>query len=143
MQIGTKFSIAIHILLCIQYFQKAYKVTGDFIASSVRSNPTIVRNIMALLRDSGIIEITAGTGGAKLSREPDKISMRDVYLAVNPIKDGKLFKIHQDTAPNCPIGSTIETLLEPLFFSAQSAMENDLTKSTLQDLLNKLDSLHS
>ncbi|GHU31215.1 transcriptional regulator [Spirochaetia bacterium] len=138
MQIGTKFSIAIHILLCVEFFNKDYKVTGDFIAASVKTNPTIIRNIMALLRDAGIIESAAGTGGAKLTRPASDITMRDIYLAVNPIKDGKLFKIHKNTEPCCPVGGNILMLLEPVFFNAQSAMENNLMQSTLQDVLNTL-----
>jgi DNA-binding IscR family transcriptional regulator len=139
MQIGTKFSIAIHILLCVEFFKNDHKVTGDFIASSVKANPTIIRNIMALLRDAGIIEIAAGTGGTKLTRPTKDITMRDIYLAVNPITDGKLFKIPKNSEPRCPVGGNILKLLEPMFFSAQSAMENDLMQSTLQDVLKKLD----
>jgi DNA-binding IscR family transcriptional regulator len=140
MQIGTKFSIAIHILLCIGYFGgKGQKVTGDFAAASVRANPTIIRNIMALLRDAGLIEITTGTGGARLLKPPAEITMCDVYLAVNPVKDGKLFKIH-NPEPRCPVGGMVAPLLESVFRGAQTAMEDDLRNSTLQDLLNKLDS---
>lgn len=138
MQIGTRFSIAIHILLCVEFFKKDYKVTGDFIAESVKSNPTIIRNIMALLRNAGIIEITAGTGGTKLTRPPKQITMNDIYQAVNPIKDRKLFKIHANSEPRCPVGGNIIMLLTPVFSSAQSAMESDLSKRTLQDILKTL-----
>jgi DNA-binding IscR family transcriptional regulator len=138
MQIGTKFSIAIHILLCVEFFNKKHKVTGDFISKSIKSNPTIIRNIMALLRNAGIIEITAGTGGTKLARPAGQITMNDIYQAVNPVKDGKLFKIHANFEPRCPVGGNITMLLDPMFSSAQSALEKELNKSTLQDLLNTL-----
>jgi DNA-binding IscR family transcriptional regulator len=138
MQIGTKFSIAIHILLCVEFFKDKYKVTGNFIARSIKSNPTIIRNVMALLRNAGIIETTPGPGGARLARPAKQITMNDIYQAVNPVKDRKLFKIHTSSEPRCPIGRNIVTLLEPMFSSAQSALENDLNKRTLQDVLNAL-----
>ncbi|GAB6393673.1 MAG: Rrf2 family transcriptional regulator [Treponematales bacterium] len=138
MQIGTKFSVAIHILLCVEFFKEERKVTGDFIAGSVNTNPVIIRKTMGLLRDGGLLEITAGTGGTRLTRPPAKITMRDIYLAVNPNKDGKLFKIHQETAPRCPVGGNIQSLLLPVFDAAQSAMEGNLSASSLQDLIHRL-----
>jgi hypothetical protein len=64
--------------------------------------------------------------------------MRDIYLAVNPTKDGKLFKIHQDTAPRGPVGGNIQALLLPVFDAAQSAMEGNLAASSLQDLIDRM-----
>jgi DNA-binding IscR family transcriptional regulator len=138
MQIGTKFTIAVHVLLCVEFFKNDYKITSDFIAGSVKTNPVIIRNIMSLLREAGIIEIALGTGGIKLTRPPNKITLRDIYLAINPVKDGKLFKIHQDTEPRCPVGGNIIPLLEPLLFDAQTAMEDKLSKTTLKSLLDNL-----
>ena len=37
MQVGIKFSTAIHALLCVEFF-KNEKVTGEFIASSTNNN---------------------------------------------------------------------------------------------------------
>jgi DNA-binding IscR family transcriptional regulator len=139
MQIGTRFSLAIHILLCVEHFGKSCKVTGDFVAGSARTNPVIIRNIMAMLRKAGLIEIRPGTGGTKLLKSPAEITMRDVYAAVNPLKDGKLFKMHCPE-PRCPVGGNIAELLSPVFTEAHEAMEESLAKTSLQDLstgLNK------
>jgi len=50
MQVSSRFTIAIHIFACIDYFQKDYKITSDFLASSVNVNPVIIRKIMSQLR---------------------------------------------------------------------------------------------
>ena len=50
MQISTKFTIAVHILTAVEYFSGSYKVTSDFLAGSIGSNPVIIRNIMYQLR---------------------------------------------------------------------------------------------
>ena len=141
MQIGTRFSVAIHILLLVEVFKDGQKVTSDFIAGSVNTNPVVIRKIMGLLRAAGLIEIAAGTGGIKLTREAAGVTLLDVYRAADTVKDGKLFKIHEDTAPGCPVGGNIFELLSGHFSGAQEAMEAELSRTTLQDLLDDLKAL--
>lgn len=43
MKISSKFTVAVHTLLCIYRFNKEYKVTSDFIAGSTGVNPVIIR----------------------------------------------------------------------------------------------------
>ena len=50
MQISSRFTIAIHILACIDTFEKDYKITSDFLASSVNVNPVIIRKILSQLK---------------------------------------------------------------------------------------------
>ena len=138
MQTGIKFSVAIHIMLCADVFRDDRKLTSEFIASSVRTNPVVIRKITGQLRDAGLIEITPGTGGLHLARKPGKISLKDIFLAVEPVKGGKLFKIHDGTEPKCRVGAYVPTLLEPYFAGAQNVMEQYLSKSTLQNLLDDL-----
>jgi DNA-binding IscR family transcriptional regulator len=137
MQIGTRFSVAIHILLCVEVF-KDKKVTSDFIAGSVNTNPVVIRKIMGLLREADLIDVAAGTGGIALTRPAAEISLLDIYRAADTVKDGELFKIHEGTAPRCPVGGNIAQLLGGYFESAQEAMEAELSRSTLQDLLDDL-----
>jgi DNA-binding IscR family transcriptional regulator len=141
MQIGTKFSVAIHILLCVEVFKDDRKTTSEFIAGSVNTNPVVIRKIMGLLRDAGLIEIAAGTGGIKLIGAAGSISLLAIYRAIDPNKDGKLFKMHEDTAPGCPVGGNIEELLAGYFRAAQDAMEARLEGFSLQDLLDDLEKL--
>jgi DNA-binding IscR family transcriptional regulator len=141
MQIGTRFTVAIHILIAAWVFKDERKVTSDFIAGSVNTNPVVIRKIMGLLREAGLIEIAAGAGGISLSREPAAISLLDVYRAADPVKDGRLFRVHEDTAPRCPVGGNIAELLEGPLLEAQAALEERLAASSLEDLLGDLDRL--
>jgi DNA-binding IscR family transcriptional regulator len=138
MQIGTKFSIAIHILLGVETFKDAYKVTSDFLAGSANTTPVVIRKTMGLLRQAGLIKVAGGTGGITLTKNPADITLKDIYLAVNPIKDGKLFNIHKNSAKECPVGGKILNLLDPYFTKAQNAMEDNLSQTMLQDLLDDL-----
>ena len=140
MQIGTKFSVSIHILLSVEVFKNDYKVTSDFIASSVNTNPVVIRKLMSLLQKAGLIETAQGTGGIELTRTPAQISLQDVYKAVEPQSD--MFKIHKDTAPGCPVGGNIENLLSPYFFKLQSSFMGDLNEISLADMMSSLNKLH-
>ncbi|UKI55117.1 MAG: hypothetical protein L6V90_10875 [Treponema succinifaciens] len=42
MKISSKFTVAVHTLLCIYRLKKEYKVTSDFIAGSTGVNPVII-----------------------------------------------------------------------------------------------------
>ena len=49
MKLNTNFTVAVHTILCIAYFQKDNKVTSDFIAGSTGMNPVIIRKILAII----------------------------------------------------------------------------------------------
>ena len=139
MQIGQKFSIAIHILLSAEFF-KDDKNTSEFIASGVGTNPVIVRNIISLLKKAELIKTSPGTGGITLLKFPEEITLLDVYNAVNE-SEKNLFKIHQNSPAACPLGGKIQNLLSGHFLAAQEAMRNELSCVTLKNLLDELTNL--
>jgi len=139
-QIGTKFTVAIHILLLSELLKETHKITSDFIASSVNTNPVVIRKIMGQLRSAGLIEIAAGTGGIRLLKTPREISLLDVFRAAEPLGDGTLFKIHSGAAQACLVGANIERLLDRRLATAQAAMEACLAKTKLAELISELDS---
>ena len=82
MQVSTKFTIALHILIAVKYFEEEYKLTSDFLSASIGSNPVIIRNIMSQGREAGIIEIKRGPGGMHITKDLKDISFLDIYQAV-------------------------------------------------------------
>lgn len=42
MQISSRFTIAILMLVCMDVFKDEYKITSDFLASSINVNPVII-----------------------------------------------------------------------------------------------------
>lgn len=73
MQISTKFTIAVHLLTAVAYFSESQKVTSDFLAGSIGSNPVIIRNIMGQLKEAGLIDIKRGPGGVTLEEKSSQI----------------------------------------------------------------------
>ena len=82
MQISSKFTIAVHMMTCMAYFTEMEKVTSDFLAGSVGTNPVIIRNLMLSLKNAGLIEVKRGTGGATIKKSLEEITLFDIYTAV-------------------------------------------------------------
>ena len=81
MQISSRFTIAVHVLICIVSFSDEYKVTSEFLASSVNVNPVVIRRILQQLKKAEIVEVKRGFGGAELARDPKDITLLDVYFS--------------------------------------------------------------
>ncbi len=137
MKISSRFSVAVHILILLEYVQDRV-VTSEFISKSVNTNPVVIRRIMGNLKKAGLIEIKSGTGGAQLLKCPDKISLFEVYQAGEVIQDGELFNIHDKSNSDGPVGAKIQGILEIFLLKAQKAMEEVLKSVTIKDVLNML-----
>ena len=136
MQISSRFTLAIHILACIDTFQNEYKVTSDFLAGSTNVNPVIIRKILLQLKSAGLIEVARGSGGASFAKPLDDITFLDVYNAVECIENGELFHFHDNPSQKCPVGRNIHRVLDPRLEQIQTAMENEMRSITVADVIN-------
>ena len=133
MKISSRFTIAVHTLLCILEF-KDEKMTSSFISDSVNVNPVIIRNILIQLQKADIITVKRGTGGISLNRKIENINLLDIFNAVESLDDNKLFNFHEHPNKKCPVGSRINDILQPKLDDVQHAMEKELKKTTLKDI---------
>lgn len=68
MQISSRFTIAVHVLIAIETFKKDYKITSEFLASSANVNPTVIRRLLQQLKKADIVTVKRGSGGADIER---------------------------------------------------------------------------
>ena len=134
MQISSRFTVAIHIFSCINTFENEYKITSDFLASSIQINPVIIRKILSQLKGAGLITVARGTGGITVNKPLEEITFFDVYQAIEPVENGSLFHFHDAPNPDCPVGRNIHALLDDKLKAIQDAMEDEMRKYTLADL---------
>ena len=134
MQISSRFTVALHIFTAVDVFKDDYKVTSDFLAGSIGTNPVIVRKLLTQLKNAGLITVARGTGGIELTKELSEISFYDVYQAIEPLEGDDLFRFHEAPNPQCPVGRNIHALLDDKLADIQEAMESEMKKYTLQDL---------
>lgn len=137
MQISSRFTIAIHVLTAIDVFKDEYKTTSDLLASSVHTNPVVIRRILQQLKAADLIKVTRGSGGASLNKEPSQISLFDIYRAVECVESGDLFHFHEEPNIKCPVGRNIHAVLDDKLIKMQEAFENEMKKTTLADILEE------
>lgn len=46
MQISSRFTVALYIFICVDTFKGEYKITSNFLANSINTNPVIIRKIL-------------------------------------------------------------------------------------------------
>ena len=138
MQISSRFTIAIHMLTCMETFKDEYKVTSEFLSASINVNPVIIRRILSQLKEAGIIEVKRGTGGAAPAKPLEEITFLDVYRAVECIEENTLFHFHENPNPDCPVGRNIHKILDGRLLKVQQAMELELQGMTMADVMADL-----
>ena len=135
MQITSKFTVAVHILTCIDIFGGQMRVTSDFLSGSTGVNAVIVRNVLGQLRNAGIVETRQGSGGAHLAKALDEIMLYDIYKAVDCVDDEGLFHFRENPNADCPVGRNIHKAMDDRLQTAQSALENELKSTTLAQVV--------
>ena len=135
MQITSKFTVAVHILTCIDIFGGQMRVTSDFLSGSTGVNAVIVRNVLGQLRNAGIVETRQGSGGAHLAKALDEITLYDIYKAVDCVDDEGLFHFHENPNVDCPVGRNIHKAMDSRLEAAQAALENELKSTTLAQVV--------
>ena len=136
MQISSRFTIAVHVLICIETFKNDYKVTSDFLASSVNVNPVVIRRLLQQLKKAGIITVRRGSGGENNEKPLNTITLLDVYNAVECVGGGELFHFHENPNQQCPVGKNIHTILDERLDEIQKAMEKEMQSVSIQDMMD-------
>ena len=131
--VNCRFTVAIHVL-CLLAAKQPEPVTSEFIAGSVNTNPVVIRRILAVLRKAGLVKSQPGvSGGWQLMAKPSGITLGRLYRIVRP---GTVFPLHsQQPNVRCPVGRNIQRGLGSHYLKAQAAMEAELARSTIADVL--------
>jgi DNA-binding IscR family transcriptional regulator len=129
---ATRFSVAVHALALIDHFD-GKRLTSESIADSVGTNASFVRRLLSMLARAELVESSAGIAGARLARPAGKITLLDIYRAVD-MEDEHRLAIHDDPNPCCTIGRHIEGALDAVIAPAERAFEGQLGRRTLADV---------
>ena len=139
MQISSRFTIAIHSLAVIYLYQDQQRVTSNFLAESIQVNPVVVRSVLSGLKAAGIIESRQGSGGSRLAKPLDAITFYDIYVTVDSVDKEGLFNFHPNPHQDCPVGRNIHQAVDGKLIQIQTAMENELKRLTMQDVVEDLE----
>lgn len=133
---NSRFAVSVHILAYLAY-RGGVAVPSAEIASSVDTNPVVIRRLLSALAKARLVTAQKGAaGGFSLASAAKNISLLNVYRAVEPEPNHGL----RHFTPNhkCPVGAKIESIIHGLFFQAQAGMEAELGRVTLADIDSQL-----
>src|SRR5260370_11022006 len=133
---NSRLTIAIHALAWMTLARERGLdlMTSDQVAASVSTNPVIIRRILGDLHRAGLVDVRRGAGaGWSLAREPGKITLLDVYQAV---EREPLFAMHR-AEPNleCPVGRGIRPALGQVYGEVDRALRRELARTSISDVL--------
>lgn len=136
MAASTRFAVAVH-LLTLMAADRRKPLTSETLAASVGTNPAVVRRLLCALSRAGLSTAQLGKGGgAMLAKGPKKITLLEIYRAV---EEPGLIPLHR-TAPNsaCPVGAHVRPALQEVAENAQKAFEAALEKVTLKQIAKEI-----
>ena len=112
-------------------------LSSAWIAGSVNTNPVVIRQIVGQLRAAGLVETLPGsTGGARLDKDAEQITLGDVYQLV---KADTFFGLHpSEPSPYCPVGRNIQGVLVDVFGQMDELIAGALAGITIADVLQRV-----
>ncbi|HKX27003.1 MAG TPA: Rrf2 family transcriptional regulator [Blastocatellia bacterium] len=132
MPTNSRFAVAVHMLVLMAGAGDK-PIKSDRMAASVNTNPVVIRRILcALARAELISSQTGACGGSRLARRPSQIALSEVYRAV---EGGEISTLNCH-APNrrCPVGGSMEMILDEVLTEVNTAVERALAKMTLEQI---------
>ncbi len=139
MPTSTRFAVAVHILAALA-INDGNAVRSEQLASSASTNPTVIRRILSMLAEAGFTSSQLGYGGgATLAKPASQITLLDVFQVV---EEPNIFEMHR-TPPdeNCFVGRNIQQVLARSTTKAQQALEAELSKTTIAEVAQDIQTL--
>jgi Rrf2 family protein len=135
MAANSRFAVAVHALAMLA-FHKDERQTSRYIASSVATNPVVIRRLLAQLARAGIVESSHGAkGGFRLAKPAARVSLHDVYQAV---EEGAFFVQHEKRNEKCPLACRMQKILAGVFTRVESKVLPELKRTTLADIVGEI-----
>ena len=144
MSANSRFAVATHLLVGLGYLpahtpppdpKKGEWVNSTHLAESVNTHPVVVRRILGDLRKAGLVISQQGkNGGVALGKRPEDISLLEIFRAVG---EESVFAFNPNPPnPKCPVSVNMFRLIEPVFRAVGVALENELDRIRLSDLIS-------
>ena len=136
MSTSSRFAVAVHVLTLMAWADDE-PLKSEHVAESVNTNAVVIRRMLCELAESKLVVSQSGAmGGSKLAREPEQITLLDIYQAV---ESRGVFSLHRHP-PNrhCPVGVNIGTVLNQVLDEVDTAVESVLRNITIKDVVSRL-----
>ena len=128
---------AVHVLAVLALRPGEF-CSSSLLASTVNTNPVVIRRLLVDLQNAGLIGTVRGPrGGAYLAKVPSEVTLLQIQHAVDP---QTAFALHPNEPSRCcPVGAGIERVMGEVQEQLLGAMERELKRVTLADVLARLE----
>lgn len=131
MALNCKFGMAVQVMAALA--AKGERVSSSDLAKALGTNPVVIRRLTSDLQRAGLVENAKGKqGGSLLARPADRITLDEVYRAVD---ESDVFHNPSPFDRTCPIARKTHKTLSKVLIRAESGLERELKKTRLIDLL--------
>jgi Rrf2 family protein len=133
---SCQFTFAVHVMAVLA-LTKGQCCSSTKLAMTVNTNPVVIRRLLVELHEAKLISTERGpAGGACLAKKPEKITLLEIYRAVDP---GDMFGGHPNQpSQQCPVGRAIPRVMDNLRQRITQAKERELKRITLATVLREL-----
>jgi Rrf2 family protein len=133
MRQNSQLSGVLHVLLHMD--EADGPVTSDTLAKVMKTNPVVIRRIMAGLREHHLVRSEKGHGGGwQLTRALHEMTLLDIYVALG---EPAIFAIGNRTeSPDCLLEQSANNSLNQALEDAGAVLMERLRSVTLEDLKN-------
>lgn len=112
-------------------------MTSEELASSIRTNPTVIRRLIAKLVEAGLLASFKGkAGGVKLARPAKEISLRDIYTAV--LEKRLIANRTKEPLKACPVSCAMGKLMHEVIDGIEENSLKYMANVRLSELSSKV-----
>jgi DNA-binding IscR family transcriptional regulator/ubiquinone/menaquinone biosynthesis C-methylase UbiE len=131
MKKDSKLSGVLHILLHMAAADTP--ATSETLAKMMRTNPVVIRRVLAGLREHGFVTSEKGHGGGwQLSCDLTTVTLRDIYVALGT---PALFALGNRTeAPGCLVEQAVNTVMNQALHDAEALLLTRFSEVTLAEM---------
>lgn len=133
--VNQQFATAVHILTALAC--KKNLMCSDDLATSVNTNPVVIRRLLSQLTKSKLVTTTRGkSGGVRLAKEASLITLKDIYLAVAPTET--IAPRTKTPHKECAVSCAMHNIMTSVAIGSQKATLKYLETHKLSDLSKKV-----
>lgn len=131
MKRDSRLSGVLHVLLHMA--ETNVPMTSEALANMMKTNPVVIRRVLAGLREHQLVCSAKGHGGGwQICRALDTITLHDIYLALD--EPTLLAMGNRTEAPGCLVEAAVNSALNHAFLEAETLLLNHFRNVTLAQL---------